>query len=773
VERVGIRRRADGTSWIGDLFALGYGRLHSVFFRSGWLPALLATLVGCVLAAHTGHVAPLDVARFLIYLIGWIALPGTLIWRILGAARAPRPLGEDIAIGVLVGYVVEFPVYLACLALGHPHLYVAWPVVAVAASLIRPLRRGAWRRPGARLGLTWSWLVSGGAVYLLAWTAKTIWSTGPATTASLSSPYVDESYHLSLATSLKHFFPPQLTYVDDVPMRYHWLSHLHVAASSWASGVEPAVLMHTLAIPVAVIAACIGLAFVAARLTQAPWCGVLILAALLISPANFTGWNDGLASRDLTTERLLVHRIVDSPSAGFVNVSLVLGLLLVVELLRGTTRGWAIIALTCLTMLAMVGAKSASLPTFAAGLLGAAVIAGITRSRHWRITVGLLTLSIVCFLVAVQTFFRDSQQGTSVDPLHLLSQDGTMTGFALALSSLRLLGLMSTAAGMFLLIRRGGWRRTDHVFLIGVCASGIGAALTFGQGGLSEYYFAYVVFIPILLASVMGVHRAVAGLSTESRARLLLPVGTALGVAWFGGMMVIWWGHPLALSRMSPIERQALGTAVPMATVIAIVCAGAAVGWWLSRRHRARVAGILVVAACAGIGLAPTTAAVYHLAHQPAPAARPHLIGAGGITAARWLRHHSDTDDLVATNAHCAQPGVPPCSTLTMWMAAYSERHFLVSGWAYVIWTVLGIKNPPATAGSASGPFWNPSLLRLNDDAFFHPSKASVRALQRRGVRWLFVDRRFPVRLPRLTKVATLVHSQGDYAILRVRHPAP
>jgi hypothetical protein len=744
--------------------------------RSGWLPAAAVVVIGGILAVTVGQVATLDVIRFLFYLAGWIVLPGTLAWRWLGLRRAPRPVGEDIAVGALVGYVLEFPVYLGALAVGHPQLYLLWPLVAVLITLATPARRQIWTRRGPRMSLAWSWTVSAGAVYVLGWFATTVWAKAPLTQASLDSPYIDEPYHLSLATSLMHYFPPRVTYVDGAPLRYHWLSHLHVAAASWVSGDEPIVVLHSLAMPTVIVICAVALSFIAVRLSGAPWTGMATMAALLVSPANFSGWTDGHAGQDLLTERLLAHRLVDSPSAAFVNAALLLGVLLVIELLRGTARGVVVWALTALTMLAMVGAKSSSLPTVAAGLVAATLMAFVLRSPSRRVPLLLSVVAIGCFVIATLTFFRGSQQGTSLDPLHLVSQNGQVTGIGEVLAATRILGLLTTGAGLFLWLARRGWRQPDRVFLVLLCLSGIGAGLTFGQDGLSEYYFVYVVFAPMILGGVLGLHAAWEALPAHLRRPAGAAVGVAVAAALVGGLAIGWIDRA---SSMTPTGNDAGWAArvvvAPMATAIAVVAIGTGLGCaaFRMRGHRlvGGLAGLVAVAAFAGIGLAPTTASAVGDPDAPRPVSAPE-IGQDGIATARWLRDHSSTSDVVATNAHCSSPGVEPCAAANFWMAGYSERQFLVSGWAYVVWGILGIKDPPPGAGTAMGPFWNPQLLTLNDRAFLHPSVKALRRLERHGVDLLFVDRRYPVDLPALERVAQVVHQDGDYVVLTVPRPA-
>jgi hypothetical protein len=147
-----------------------------------------------------------------------------------------------------------------------------------------------------------------------------------------------------------------------------------------------------------------------------------------------------------------------------------------------------------------------------------------------------------------------------------------------------------------------------------------------------------------------------------------------------------------------------------------------------------------------------------------AGARRIPVIPEGAPTAARWLRAHSDPDDLVATNQHCRWGYEHPCSTFQFWAAALSERHMLVEGWAYT---------PSNQAKWRPGealehfPFWDQERIQLNDAAFNAPSAAAIQRLrQRYGVRWLFVDERLLGR--RIGDNADFRFRAGDYAIYQI-----
>jgi len=214
---------------------------------------------------------------------------------------------------------------------------------------------------------------------------------------------------------------------------------------------------------------------------------------------------------------------------------------------------------------------------------------------------------------------------------------------------------------------------------------------------------------------------------------------------------------------------------LPMAVVLAVVAGVGLAAVAVARaRGLARPTAVLLpalVLAFAGTGLAPTATHAFSLVtgRSAARPQQPPMIDAGGIRAARWLRAHAAPDDLVATNAHCATPDADPqtsgCDPRHFWMAAYSERQFLVEGWAYVPQEVTGPDGPVETS---LGPYWDPALLALNDTAFQQPTPAALDALEEHDVRWLLVDERYPVDLAGLETQAHRRFAAGHFTVLRL-----
>lgn len=737
---------------------------RSLLQRSGWLPYALVVLAVVVLLREGAGVSLHDTAAFGIYVVGWLVMPGTLAWRAVDRRAGSRPLVEDLAIGALVGYVLEFPVYLAALAAGLPQAYLAWPVVCLLATL--PFRRGRalWTRPVTRMPVWWSWSVSAGLLYLALWFGHFVWGPSAITDAALRRPYVDDAFHLALATELRHHFPPTVPYVAGETLHYHWLSHLHIAAGSWVSGVESIVLLRALAIPVLVLICGLGMAVIASRLTRAAWTGPAALAAVALGPALFSGWH-------ASGEGFMAVRLLQSPSAGFVNAAILLGLVICVEILRRDLTGMRAYLLAMVVFVAMLGAKSVSLPTFMAGLVAAALVVSVVERRcHWP-AVLLAVGSIAAFLVAKPLFFGSGSGGLEVDPLAFFGPRST--GAAVLSAVVLLVGYLSLGVGLIALATRRGWALADHVFLILLCGSGFGATLFFHQSGTSEWYFAYGVFLPLGLGAVLGLHRVVMALPVTASRRVWF-VGGGFGAAVLATQVFVWlvdrWPHdaptPSLSGRPASLGQVVSSFVLPMVAMLgAASVAVLVIVVVLSRRWRVAMRVLLpvtLVLVAAGLGSAGPVNALRSIVASPTPvpviAGVDPTIGRGGITAARWLRQHSDPDTVVATNAHCAMPGDQPCVVRNFWMAAYAERRMLVEGWAYI--------HPEAPF---AGAFWKRDVFADNEAVFRRPTLAALERLRSvHHVSWLFVDRRYPLRARALRALIQPVYRVGEYEIYRL-----
>jgi hypothetical protein len=70
-------------------------------------------------------------------------------------------------------------------------------------------------------------------------------------------------------------------------------------------------------------------------------------------------------------------------------------------------------------------------------------------------------------------------------------------------------------------------------------------------------------------------------------------------------------------------------------------------------------------------------------------------------------------------------------------VTAFTERQSLVEGWAY---TPEAARLAPNGRDSITVDYWQPDILRLNDDFIAAPTERAHRRLWDLGVRWAYVE---------------------------------
>ncbi|MDQ3629606.1 MAG: hypothetical protein M3419_12505 [Actinomycetota bacterium] len=730
-------------------------------------------LVASALTAR--GVGVLDVLVFSGYVALGLVLPGTLLWRLVAGDRA-RPFVSDVVFGTCLAYAVELFWYLGVRAAGVPLLVVVWPVLVVGASLLPRWRARLWRpRDVHRMPGAWSWGMTAIVLVTVVFLARTAWRFLVIVPPGLLSPNQDLVYHLSLVGELRHHFPVASPVVDGEPLYYHWFLHAEIAASSWVTGIEPAVLLLRLSLVPMIVLTLLGAALLAGRLTGSARWGLLAPVLLVV------GGVASMAPTSLSTDHdlWLSSRMYISPTIAFAHLLLVpvlaLGMRLLSTDVPAPRRLWVAMALA---LGALSASKATVLPCVMAGFLGV-VVTGALRGRLERRALALFAVSAVVFLVARRLIYGSQARGVGWDPLVTYETDAAKLGLAeraesagLALAVLMLVVFLvqqlSFAAGIVGLVR-GQWRDSHAQFLVGAAVAGTVASFTFAANASAQLHFVRTTPVVFAVASVWGLtvlmprdrplrlpHLLVA---TAVVAGALASAVQALNEQGVIGLRA----HASVWGLVQPYVLAATGVLVLVAA-----CA------WASRRwpHWRGTTGVAAVVACLGLGLPSLTGLAVDVARDPvpptAPAARePQMIGTGGIDAARWLRAHSDPEDLLATNRHCQETaGVGTCDNRMFWLSAYSERRVLIEGWSYQVRT--------ATRAAASGeracclPFWDPRRLRTNNVAFRGVPRAVDTLRDTYGVRWLVLDRRSPYRLDRLRELADVRYRRGDYVVLEL-----
>ncbi len=734
-----------------------------------WLPVLTVLVVtGATLVALDTPVV--DVLRYLGYL-GWAVLvPGTLVYRSL--RRTPHSLVDDLAFGAATGLPLEVVVSSLASATGTRGLLWLWPLLVAVPFAAVPRLRRHWRATDYphRATLGWSWAVAAVVLALFGYVAVAFLAPNqPVPTTGTRAYFIDQLYLLSLVAEAKHHFPLQSPQLAGESLLYHWFSFTHLGTASTISGVDAPVVLFRLGLPAMCSGAILLVAVAGWRIFARPWVG-FTAAALTFAVGEVIAGSYAITPLGGIT----AYMIWASQSMVYGLLYLIPLVVVIVDRLRGglpdAPLGPAAWVLLVVFASGSTGAKSTSVPVLLCGIALVALVE-LVRRRPTRTTWLIAGILLLAQVFGVAVLYRFETLGLRISPLELfdwflvpvrnrpLWKDIAVEGFALGAYAIFML---SRLAGIPVLawLRRRAWGPVEW-FLLGGFTGGALATLLIGHPAWSQNYFIRSGWVCGALLSALGLAALVERYRLAPRTVAVVTVGSAAVAV---GVALIMWRTGGAAGGRSyraflPIYRPALLIAV--AGVLA--CAALLVA---GRRHP-RLRGVaaltaLLLALAAGVpGLAwdaylnPNARDYYHQQVSPDQAA-----------AARWVRAHSDPDDLLATNARCLVAAPGTCRGLSFWLSAYAERRVLLEGWGY---TARGNADSTATGLPVGAtPFWDADLSAANDAAIYAPTPENLAALGRRGVRWIVVDRRIGRESARLSMLAPLRFEQGPIAVYQL-----
>ncbi|NUT33759.1 MAG: hypothetical protein HOV79_11865 [Hamadaea sp.] len=713
-----------------------------------WAPAFaaVALLAGAVL----GEMPVLSVVRATAAVILTQVLPGALVWR---AVRPRRGwLAEDLAMGFAVGSALAIGVQIVAGLAQQP--WISYTPLLLGAVLVAiPATRARIR--GARTtALPWWWGPPVAALMLMTCgQLLNFFRAEPLTwTSGARTPYVDAYLHLALAAQLEHRGPTTFPWVSSEALGYHWFSHAWIAQVSATSGAgldEVLFRFKPVLMPVVVVLA---IAVAGVRLTGLAWAGPAAAALSMVGG-------------DLNVFGRLGIGLPINPLSPSLALSIPMMVAMVVVLaLRWQRRmlSGAVIVLILLS-LGSAGTKGSTLPLVLAGLgLAAAACLFFNRSRFWAVVLDgvLVTATLVFAFVVV---FRGSGAG-----LHLSVEDaagqtpaaswlgapGSSWQMAFVIG-LAVIGVLARGVAAYALpFSREGRRDPLAWLLIGGGLASAGAVALFAHPGVSQWYFVQTAEPLLALGSVLGLVALFKTVPAELTRRIVA-VGAVAG-------LVLVTAGPLLFG---PLTKGSYRRAAAMLLLAGLILlAAAAVGWFMGgdRRQRTRLAATVVVVAILAGGTALAARSVFQPLRPPLKTVtldRPWASSQDQIAAARWIRDHSDVDDLVMTNRHCTIPVEPVgCDSRRFLVTAFSERQVLLEGWTA---TPMSAKLGPNGRDSITVSYWKPELLQLNDGFIAAPSEEGARRLRDLGVRWIYVDHTRPYA-PTLEPYAKLRFQTAD-----------
>lgn len=744
-------------------------------------PAALAGVLAVVLLLLRHDLPATDLARYAGYLALGIAFPGVLTWRLLLGHwhRAPDDAPtwlEDLSFGTVLGFGLQLPFFLLGVVVDATWLLAVPPALALLASLLPPGRR-AWTLPTTRLHPAAAWGLAGVVVYGLLWLSRNAFPLRPLWLPPFKSPSIDETFHQALVADIGHRFPPQIPFLLDVRLDYHWFVHAQLATTEAAIGLDPVVTLRLVLPAVCLGLAVLGLGAVALRLTGRPVAAVVAPALLvvgayqLVSPDFFTG---------TFYEPYVTKRFVSSPSQSYGVMMSVPALVLILEVLHPRRRTpWPTWLALTLALLALSGSKATFLPVFVCGAVAAWFATLVLRRRFDRDSALLVLLLVAVSAFAQIVIFGGQRGAMRFDPWQtpeqmLINQDVSTAGLNVALmTGFMLTGWLLYGVGVAGLGRRVLDPRA--VWMLVAIPAGVTVALLFFRTGLSQLWFSRTVAPLVVLVSAWGLS-------------LLLPRPLrARHVAALSGVVVAtgWAAYGISLAVQDASGD--LTTATPLSMWFTVGLPFAVLLVYLTVRLVTRLArrrqappryGLLVVLLSLGamnvVNLGQDIVTGEEVAgptRDEAEDIRP-LFTKGGAAAAEYIARHSPLDDVVATNVHCARPNRPICDNRSFWVSAYSERRVVVQGWGY---TAPTNKTAQEGMNNALLPVPFPERLRTNDAVFLDPGPETLRALVREyGADWLFVSKRYDAdryglrRLEEETGVIREAFRNQRYIVYRV-----
>lgn len=662
-------------------------------------------------------------------------LPGALAWR----AVRPRDgwFVEDLAMGFALGFAMSIGAQTVAGLSRTPWLSAAIPLVVGAVLMLLPASRG--RILSARSQpLPWWWgpvagafalpaipqLVSYFRAHLLEW-PKGAWA-----------PHVDAYLHQALASELLTRGPAGWPTVLGEDLGYHWFTHAWIAHTAQVSGAGLDEVLFRVAPALMPALVVLATAAGALRLSGSPAAGVVAAGVLMLgSQANVFG---------KPTLALPITPL--SPTAALAVPPLIALVVTLAIRWRGQALRGAFVLVPVLTVVAS-GTKGSASPLIVAGLgLAAAAMVLWNRPLFRAVAVDLVTVGLALILTMV-VVFHGSSAGLALGATEAAKQTPVAAWLG-ALPSLELqrmsvivtvLLVMTRAAPLFALpFSRTARRDPVTWLLIGGVLAGAGAVGVFSHPGRSQYYFAMTAIPLMSLGAALGVLVLVRRLGLS----LVVRVGAVGALAGTALVML----PPRIAGELARGGTGQVWTLLAWAGLVMLcaVVAGALVAGRAADRLPA-AGGVLTLALVAG-GLVTSFTAIRG---TELPIPEPVKITAGVATtqaqidAARWIRDHSDVDDLVMTNRHCTTPRDPfdRCDSRRWLVTAFSERQLLVEGWTA---TPRATRIAPKGRESITVDYWRPDLLRLNDGFIARPTQEAADELRELGVRWIYVDHTRP-----------------------------
>jgi len=762
---------------------------------SRWAGQLAVALIGSALLTVwlVSGVPVGDILRFIAFEALYVLLPGCLLYALL--SRAPLAKLLVLAIGWPLGYALEIGMFALTAALHIRSLFTFLPLLAAATLgpcvLYKRRRSQLGTGGGRRVSHDWlagvrdhgveSLLAAGAIAIALALMAFRFFATYPLPEHAGSVFYfLDNVEYVSLAAEALHHWPISEPFLAGHPFRYYTGVFIHIAAIKQVTGVPLAITVLRLIPATTVLVAALQFWCLGATLGRSRWTGP-VTVALLIVIENMKLY----PTHTKVFGVALFSEFAWSPTYGL-GVIFLLGMLILLrtELLgAGTIGSFGSLVMLGILVLGASAVKTTAIATLVGGLglfwLWRLVTAKVDRLLSYSLIVSLVGL-VAMYLLLLAGSSGPAATYTAFAPLDFLKY----TVFGATLTShpgaVPLIGaavvmvvwkLLPVAGALWPL--RGRGESSPYVGLaLAVFVVGFVVYVLMGSPAGNESYFiwyGYIALIPVAAASLVTVWSEV---PADARKAILRASATvlAVGLVITGATQILSASGALAGARTAFWYLWHGGT---LAVVGALVLLWALrLQRWLepgtsSRRARLGACAVLMLATlgCAtSIVLAVPQTWDTLRDRQKVPRNSPSHAG---MTAALyrglvWVRNHTGRCDVLAANTHDVRAAASSARTTVdsgyFYYSAFTERRVLLESW---IVTVEG--------QHGEQPY--PALYALNSEATLEGEPAAIRALARKGVSYILIDKSHGGDVPRPSGVSRLVFSNSALDVYRVTVP--
>lgn len=636
-------------------------------------PILLCVVAALGLWLATG-VRLVEVVGFLAYQAAFVLGPGWVVVRIV--RRGDGPL-TSIALGWALGYVLELVAFALTATVGVRWLFFLYPVLVGGLGLL------AWRSrsgpapasPGPDRRTAWATA----AVTVIAMALIAL-STLAANPLPRSVPnvvlYNDLVFDISLAADASARWPLTDPNVAGEPLRYHVLAFWDAAAAHRVTGIELDVLVLRLQPLMRVVIAAFLLAWLCARTVRgSPWVAPGAVAIMFLA-----GELDLDSDRPAPFVGLFTGDLILSPTFAFGLVFFTAATGLVLEILRSSrwpSRGtWVILAAL---FAGAMGAKASAMAVLL-GALGLVTVGLLVLERRIdRRAATALGVGVGAFVLVYALLFAGGG-GTEGSVLQAFAfrQSGVLAGsfsgslISVVATAAVTVGLFAPWLGTLLLVRLDRDERLAVLWLGALVVTAMAPFILLSQTGLAQIYFLHYAGPPAALLSAWGISRAWPTLRASRRPVLVVLVVVALGV-----------GTALFIDSRTP-GTEASTPGQYLVPYLALAVVGLALALAVERRLRQAIAlavtGVVLLAVAdvpldVGDSLEAresSGAPAYVADQRPGPRGIDPKLLAG----LRWLRDHSDPDDVVATSTEDVTDG----DSRFFYVAAYAERRTFLGG---------------------------------------------------------------------------------------------